>query len=466
MERRPIASSEARKFYYARKRISVPAHDGVYPESTKGSKRDTSPRSVNLFPLAHNRSLWSTIRPYMLYFSELEGKRVVTDGGAAIGKLTDLVFRAQDQPLITKLIIKTAYRENLVVPVIHLKKLNETIQLHSGFQGADIAENELYINKNLLDQQILDINGNKLVRVNDVVIQDKPQLLIAGVDIGILGIIRWFPGELMMGNLLRRFGITPVSQFLSWADIQPLELARGKVVLKKEEHKLKRLLPEDLADHLENMSIRNVTRVINIMDEKTAADVIESLNLAYQQGLFKQFTPERSAKLIERVDPDEAVDILLALPEKKRDQIIGLLSRKKHAEITSLLSLSKTPIGGLMTPEYFTVRPEDTAGRVLARIKRETNEFSTLRNVYVINADSQLVGVASLHELIMQNHDAPLYKFMVPSVVVVYLTTPVEIAIKKMLKYKIESLPVMNDKKAILGIVTFDDLASAILEKL
>ncbi len=400
----------------------------------------------------------------MLYFSELKGKRVVTERGATLGKLTDLVFLAQSQPIVTKLVVEEG-KNTYTIPLSHLKKLNSVITIADTFSVEPLADNELYINKNVLDQQIIDIKGNKVVRVNDVAFQDKPQLMVAGVDIGIIGILRWFGVEDTFGMVLRLMGKTVTSRFLSWADIQPLELARGKVVLKKEEKKLSQLLPEDLADHLENMSLRNVTRVLDIMDETLAAEVIESLNITYQQNLFKLFTPQRSAKLIARIDPDEAVDILLTLTTKKRELIINRLSDEKQQELGSLLSLSNTPIGGLITSEYFTASPEETVLAIRHRIREETQGFSGLFYVYALNKQKQLVGVANLHEIFLQKSDMPLYKFMNPSLVVLHLTTPVDIAVKRMLKYKVEALPVIDDKKTILGIVTFDDLAESVLEK-
>lgn len=401
----------------------------------------------------------------MLYFSELKGKHVVTENGIALGKLQDLVFLTQSQPFVTKLVVGSQSKP-IIIPLSDLVRLNNTIHIANSFTTSSLEEGELYVNHNLLDQQIIDLKGNKVVRVNDVAIQEKPQLVIAGVDIGFLGILRWFGMEETFGRVLRIMGTTPQSRFLSWADIQPLALARGKVILKKEEKKLAQLLPEDLADHLENMSVRNITRVLDVMEEPLAAQVIESLNINSQLNLFKEFTPERSAKLIERMDPDDAVDILLTLTPHRREQILTFVSASKQETLTALFSLSKTPIGELITTEFFTARPEDTVLAIRRRIRAETAEYSSLSYVYAVNKNQQLVGVASLHELLVQQGDVALYKFMTPSVVVLHLTTPLEIAIKRMFKYKLEALPVVGTNRELLGIVTDDDLAETILQKL
>lgn len=400
----------------------------------------------------------------MLYFSELKGKRVITENGVTLGKLIDLVFLAQTQPFVTKLVTGTPQKP-LIIPLTYLTKLNTKICISDFFTTNALVENELYVNKNVLDQQIIDIKGNKVVRVNDVALQEKPQLMIAGVDIGVVGLLRWFGLDDTFGKILRLLGLTVTSRFLSWADIQPLALARGKVVLRKEEGKLAQLRPEDLADHLENMGLRNVTRIIALLDDFHAARVIESLNVSYQQNLFKQFTPQRSAKIIESMDPDDAVDILLTLTPLRKQHIIARLSQGKQQELAELLKLSTTPIGGLITSEYFTAAPEETALTIRRRIRSETGEYSCLDYVYVVNKDHQLVGVVNLHELLLQQSDVPLFKYMHPSVIVLHLTTPMDIAIKRMLKYHLEALPVIDDNKMLLGIVTIDDLTGIILKK-
>lgn len=415
----------------------------------------------------------------MLYFAELKGQPVYANGTRSpIGKLEDLVFRATSQPIINKLVVTTP-QGTKIIPTFYLRHFTPTISLQKEYAETTLGENEMYVHKNIIDQQILDIKGNKMVRVNDVALQDRPAspvstrsepiggplITIEGVDIGLIGILRWLPGQKLAGDLCRSLGYTPVSTFLSWADIQPMELARGKVILKKEEKKLKRLLPEDLADHLERISIKNISRFVDIMDEDLAAEVIANLNIPYQQGLFKTMLPDHAARILERIDPDEAVDILLTISEKKRTQIMSSFSFHKKQEIEKLLSVPQTPIGELLNPEFFTAGSGETAARLKARIKKETKEFSSLRYIYIVK-EKQLVGVVSLYELLMADNELPLVKFMISSVVVLHLSTPIDIAIKRMLKYKIEALPVINNKKEILGIVTFDDVAEQLLNKI
>lgn len=394
----------------------------------------------------------------MLYFSEIVGKKVFTEDNIPIGNLEDILFVAENVPLVSKLVINDDKGKEIFVPIEYLKNINHRIFVYKNYITGEIGENELYISKNLLDKQIIDLSGDKIVRVNDVAIQNKPNYYIAGVDIGVLGILRRLKVEDFLVKFYNFFGMKLVSKFLSWAEIQPLELARGHVKLKKREEKMKRVRPEDLAGYLDETNIWNVRKILNILDEKTAAEVISSLNINYQMTIFKHFNLEKSLKILTLIDPDEAVDILLGLTSKRRKEIIDKLPDKKKKEINYLLGLSQTDIGKYITTEYITTDSNTTVKEIINVITKETGEFSSLNYVYIINENKQLIGVVSLHELLLQHPDTPVYRFMVNNVIVAHITTTEEIALRKMLKYKINAIPIIDSEKRLLGVVSLDDV--------
>lgn len=401
----------------------------------------------------------------MLYFAELSNRRVLSASGKSIGTLSDLYFLASGQPLITKLAVR-AGAQMRIIAISNIGSFNGSIKLKPESEDTQISDNELSIRTHLLDQQIIDIKGNKVVRVNDVAIQEKPYLVIAGVDVGLLGIARWFHLEQFLNRRLAKFGKIVTSDFLSWENIQPVELSRGKVMLRQEETKLTKLRPEDLADHLERLSLKNLTKILDLLPDEYEADVVQNLNVSHQRMLFRSIKAEHAAQILSQADPDEAVDILLSLPAKRRDAILNYLSAEALTPINHLLSLSKTDIGELATSDFFTADPQESAGNVRRRIKHDTTATDPLAYVYVVNKNKELVGVCNLHELMLQDSDVPVYKFMIPNVVPVYLTTPPEIALTKMIKYKIYALPIINDKRHLLGIVTIEDILETMQHKL
>ncbi|OGK34116.1 hypothetical protein A3A46_00740 [Candidatus Roizmanbacteria bacterium RIFCSPLOWO2_01_FULL_37_13] len=402
----------------------------------------------------------------MIYFSELKGKEICTEDDIKVGVLEDLIFLASEKPNITKLVIRDLPNSKLIIPVSYLRKINSVISIKKDYHTVELEENELYLVKNMLDKQIIDLQGNKIVRVNDIAIQDKDGFYIAGVDIGILGILRWLKLENIFTKIISALHLKATSSFLSWADIQPLELTRGQVRLRKEEKKLEKLHPEDLADYLEKTNIINTKKILKMLDEKFAVEVISKLNISFQSALFKQFSTEKAVKVVKLIDPDDAVDILLTIPTKKREQIVSLLSTEKIKEINHLLALSRIPIGSLITTEFLTVLPENTVREVIDKVKKGTSDFFSLINIYVVNKDNQLIGVFNIHELLLQVSDRAVYKFMTQNVIVVHLTTPVEIAMRKMFKYKLVHLPVIDDEKRLQGIISIADTGNYFLQKI
>lgn len=406
----------------------------------------------------------------MIYFSELRGKKVYTEDHINVGKLDDLIFLVAETAKVTKFIVRDKFKNTSFIPTDYIKEINEEIIIKKAYTTVSLEENELYVLRNLLDKQIIDLIGNKIVRVNDVAFQKKIlqgfELYVTGVDVSLLGILRWFKLEYLVFKIINFFNLKISSRFLSWGDIAPLELVRGRVKLRKKEEKLQKIRPEDLADYLERTNVINAGKFLKMLDERHTAEVISNLNLNYQAELFRHYKAEKAAKLLSYIDPDDIVDILVTLPQKKREEIMAFFPEKMKEEIGHLLHLSTTPIGKLLTTEFITVYPNDLVRKVIDKIKKETKDFSFLTPIFVINDDKQLIGVFNLHELILQDLDTPVYKFMIQNVIVARLTTPFEIALSKMLKYKLAALPVVNGEKQMLGMITVVDLYELFLRKI
>jgi len=406
----------------------------------------------------------------MLYFSELEGKKVYTEDKIEIGILDDIIFVVSSNPKVSKLVVRIPLKDPLILPFQFVVKMNGYIIVKKSYLESSLEENELYIKKNILDKQIIDIGGNKVVRVNDVALQenvtpDKYDLYITGVDIGLLGILRRLGIESYIYTFLHLFKIHLTSHFLPWGDVQPLELASGKVKLRKREEKLQNMRPEDLADYLERTNERNVYKFLRILDKKFAAEVIGNLNINYQRELFTHFEPLKSAEMLELINDEEAVDILLAIPRKKREEILICLKEHKKNKIQELMKYSKTSIGKIISSEYLHVSPTATVYEVMELIKKETASYAFLAAIYVLNNQKQLIGIFNLHDLLLHDKETPVFKFMAQNLIEIRLTTPVEIAILKILRYHLPALPVVDNERHMLGLLTFDHVARFIQRK-
>lgn len=404
----------------------------------------------------------------MLYFSQLKGKKVITTEHIFLGVLQDILFLGTDTPIVTEMAVRKTNGEKMYLPVETIQHTNHVVTVHRDFTPIEPKENELSVMQNLMDRQIIDIKGNKVVRVNDVAIQDKlgKAWYIAGVDIGLRGILRWLNLEKAVIPFYKITRLESHPHFLSWVDFEPLELEKGKVQLKKDVDALEKLRPEDLADYLEQTNIRNVNKVMSQLDEEYAADVIEDLNVNFQSALFRRFTPEKAAKLIELIDPEDAVDILLTLPKEKRKDILKVLPEKKQKKLIALLKISGTQIGHLITTDFVHMKPTASVQDAFSIIREKAKNIEFTYYVYVLNDTDQLVGVINIAELFRKNPGTIISDFMQQDMVVVHLTTPLSIAIKRMLKYKIYALPVVDNAKQMLGILRFNDVAEDLLEEL
>jgi magnesium transporter len=231
-------------------------------------------------------------------------------------------------------------------------------------------------------------------------------------------------------------------------------------------NKLAKIHPEDLADYLEMTHFHNARRFLKTLHDEKAAEVFASLQIQYQTKILEDIESERGAMLISLVDPDEAVDVLLTLTKERRSTILSLLKSEKQKELYTLLNLSDSPVGNLMTTEFLLIPCTLTMRDVLQKIKKDTEDFSSLHTIYISNNSGHLVGVLSLHELLLMKQDVPIYKYMIQHPIYIQLTTPMEIVVKKMFRYKLSTIPVIDNNKKMLGIVTTDDISDIILKKI
>lgn len=401
----------------------------------------------------------------MLYFSEIHNEKIFTENKHPIGNLKDFLFIPADTPLITKFVIRSTDKKTLIIPSEYCRKNGYGFILKNNYVATKVADSETSIMHHLQNQQIIDIKGSKLIRVNDVVINESPSYVISGIDVGILGVFRWIHLARIIADLLRKFSIQYKSSFIPWSEIQPKDIAKGRIVLKKDLEQLKKIHPEDLAERLENSTIHNVLKALKVMDSKLSARVVADMNLDYQKELFKRFSPERAGKILSLIDPDEAVDALLLIDETKRQAILPYVDKKQKKEIEYLIKHAKTPIGQVMTTEWHAINADMTIRTVVDSIKKETSDFSELVYVYGVNRENQIVGALDLHMLLLQKPEIPFYKVMNQNLVLGRLTTPKEILLRRMLKYNLNSIPIVDEKRTIIGIVILHDIAEDLLKR-
>ncbi len=405
----------------------------------------------------------------MAFLSELLGRAVADVDGERIGVLDDVIATLKSDrphPQITAIIVKRA-GGNLLVPLADVAVLiAPAIPLNkkvSAIEPYELGESDLYLARDVLDKQIIDTNGMRVVRVNDLEItRVNGQFYIANVDIGGLGLMR----RLGMGKVAQRLAgrlnrrIQP--GMISWDEVELLATDQP-MRLRVPSDKLNDLHPADLAEIISDLTRSESDKFLASLDVATVAEALEEVEPEFQASLVETMSDERVADVLEEMSPDNAADLLHELPEERSEDILNLMEKDEAADVRKLLAYPFDTAGGLMTTEYVSVRPDLTAGEAIEELRRRADEAETIYYVYVRDKDDKLIGVFSLRELVINKPETPIAQFMHRRVVSVNLTDSQDDVAQAVSKYNLLAVPVVDDQHRLHGIVTSDDALDKII---
>ena len=324
----------------------------------------------------------------MPYLSEMVGRPVTDTNGERIGRLEDLIAARRDvaPPQIVALAIKRGsdlllipYEEAaaLLAPAIPLLRPLQDIRLY------EPSENDLYLARDILDKQIIDTDGVRVVRVNDLELaRVNGHFFVVNVDIGGLGLMRRLglarPTEKVAGRLGRKLA----SNSIPWDAVELLP-GNQPMRLKVPSDKISELHPADLAALLSDLSRADSSRLLDSLDMETLADTLEEVEPDFQASLVEDMSDERVADLLEEMAPDEAADLLAELGEDRSEDLLNLMEKDEAADVRRLLTYPENSVGGIMTTEYVAVRPDLTALQAMAFLRKVGAEAETINYVYV-----------------------------------------------------------------------------------
>lgn len=402
----------------------------------------------------------------MPYVSELLGKPVADVDGTRIGHLDDLIAISHGNvphPLVTAIVVKRS-RGNLIVPMsdvvvlvapaIPLTKLTQDIQPYQP------GEHDVYLVRDVLDKQIIDTNGVRVVRVNDLELtRVNSDFYVANVDISGLGLMR----RLGMGKVAQRFqrkgGTTGT---ISWDEIELLS-ADQPMRLRVSSDKITELHPADLAEIISDLTRSESDKLLESLDVETVAETLEEVEPEFQAALVETMPDERVADVLEEMSPDAAADLLAELPEERSEDLLNLMEKEDAADVRKLLSYPIDTAGGIMTTEYVVVRPDLTAEQAIAVLREEAAEAETIYYVYVTDETDTLRGVFSLSDLVLAKPHTPIADFMHHRVVTVNVADSQDDVAHVVSKYNLLAVPVVDDQRRLHGIVTADDALDKII---
>ncbi|MCX6035481.1 MAG: CBS domain-containing protein, partial [Chloroflexi bacterium] len=392
--------------------------------------------------------------------------RPVTDlDGIAVGKLTDIIVRPWAEfphPLIEAVaiegkggrrILPFAAVAALLSPVIPLKyRLNDAPLF-------ELKEDDILLSRDVLDKQIIDTDGARVVRVNDVeLVRVNGTIYVSNVDVSWVGI-------------LRRLGLVGLAHFLSghlkkkgiaWDDVELMRRDK-EMHLRVPAERLHELHPADLAEIVRDLNKLESGQLLDTLDVQHLADTLEEVEPEFQVELVEHMSDEKVADLLEEMEPDEAADLLGDLPKERKEDLLALMEKEDADDVRKLLAYPEDSAGGIMTTEYASIHPNLTASEAIKELHGMADEVETMFYVYVVDAEQHLVGTFSLNNLIFAKPGQMVSDFMATRLITVNLTDDQETVAQTVAKYDLLAVPVVDEQNRLHGIVTADDALDKII---
>jgi magnesium transporter len=416
----------------------------------------------------------------MAYLSHILGKRVVDSVGQPLGRIVDMAITVEEPfggefPPVTLVLVKAGaailrLRWELIADLNDSGHGNVCLldEPRARLTIGQEKEGEVYLRRDVLDKQILDIAHGRLVRVNDIfLLEDGDNLRAAGVDVSFRGLMRRIGWENRVVPLSRKLGVSMLRQHIPWNQVEVMQTeAGGKIQLKVPTDKLSKMHPTDLAAFIHQLSPVERAHVFDQLDDETAATALEEMDDEVAADIVESLDNERAADIIEEMDPDEAADVLSEMDSPhETDAILRLMDDPEEAaDIKHLLSYQEGTAGALMTTDVMSVNREMTAQEVLQRLREEQPDPNALHYLYIEDEAEKLIGVASLAEIAIAPLETPLGEIMRGGAEMISVEPQAEAeeCARLIAKYDLLSLPVVDFNGALLGAVTVDDVLDVI----
>ncbi len=404
----------------------------------------------------------------MAYLSELIGRAVRDHRGQTLGRLNDLLILPEeksDYPRVVALALKNGGKEAKLLAWRGTEDLaGSIIVLQTQPQVYAETGKEIYLARDVMDKQVIDVEDHRMVRVNDLELgRIGSDYRLINVDIGGRGLLRRLGMEDLVERVAERLARQIPNNSVSWSDLSFLPEKGVRVNVPRQN--LKELHPADIAEILEDVGPRRAGDLIRDFGDEKIADTLMELETDFQAEVLESFPEEQVADIVEEMEPDEAADLLNELEPEKRQAVLNLMDKEEREDVQELLAHEQDTAGGLMTNNYTSVPPHLTAGQALEYLRNDPDarEAETIYYVYVLDNEEKLLGVCSLSDLVLADPATPIEKIMHADPVYVKVDTLRDEVLEEISKYNLLAVPVVNEDNQLEGIVTADDALEMIL---
>jgi sporulation protein YlmC with PRC-barrel domain/CBS domain-containing protein len=322
----------------------------------------------------------------------------------------------------------------------------------------------LRLERDLLDQQIIDVEGRKVVRVTDVTFQRVEQnghdeLRVQEVDIGLRSMFRRLVQGVLPRRLVRRMMMPIPVNSIRWEFCNIVESdPQRRLRLNISTDALEALHPADLADIVEELGPSDREAIFGSLDSEVAAEALSEVDPDIQASILESLSEEKAAEIIEEMSPDEAADVLADMEEAKSDAILEEMSDEPAHEVEELLEHSEDSAGGLMTTEYFTVSHRATVAEAIAAMRGQDYALESTNTLFLVDEEEHLAGAIPLARVFLANPDAAVASLQDDRLVSVPVKERQDRVIATFDKYNLITLPVVDHANRLIGVITADDV--------
>jgi magnesium transporter len=410
-----------------------------------------------------------------LALSELLGAPVFDTAGSRCGRVRELALLPQeDRARIAMLIVRTKAGDRLL-PLRSVTAINGGIRTDTAsgeWATSDKLEGMLLLERDLLDQQVIDVFGRKVVRVNDLDLHqesvgNRPVLKVGSVDVGARGAVRrLLKGVVPMAALRALLRKIPL-RTIPWDFVDLIETDPARrVKLRISHERLARLHPADIADIVEELAPDEREAVFETLDEQVAAEALEEVEPKVQKAIVESLDSDRAAEIVEEMEPDAAADLLADLPEERTSEILLEMEPKEREEMVELLEFREDSAAGRMNTEYLALHLNATARDAVEALRRFEGGIETVSTIYLVDSQGTLAGAVPLAKLVLAGSDTPLLSLTQEPLISAHAGANEKQVAELFDKYNLLTLPVVDDHKKLTGVITSDDVISLLRAKL
>ena len=402
------------------------------------------------------------------YLSRVIGKTFYSAASGPVGRIIDFIADVnQVRPRIIAVKVKTGNSIKILDFsnfVIEKERGQYFLRCSEMIEINEPSENTLMFAKNVLDRQLVDMDGRKVVRVNDVRLAVLSSGVFAvAVDVGLEGLLRRLGVAKPLKSILKVFGLTIPSKLILWDEVAAIDFSHTGIKLAKEYSKLLTLHPSDLADIIEDLDRNTQIAIFSTFDEEKAADVLEELETDAQINILESMTTEKAADVLEKMPADEVADLLDEMHEDKAEELLNEMESDTSEEIRELMEYPDNSVGSIMTTEYISFNENFTVGETLDELRSCKPESDSIYYLYVLDDNGKLIATVSLRDIVISQLDVRLKNIMNTKIIYVYDTDRIDSLAEMISKYNLLAIPVVSEAGEMLGMVVIDDVVNNLL---